>query len=171
MHPLGVEDHVGHGGGGLPAELDGRLRRPDGDQLHHVADNVVDVGRGQLRLAFLAEGEHVHDQGRDLVLVLLDDLPALADHGFVVVGKSQLDEVAAAADALEDILDVVGKRGDGLPDGGQPLGLDHGGIVAGVLDGQGRLVADGDHQLEVVFAELVDAPRWITCWAEVEVSM
>ena len=49
------------------------------------------------------------------------------------------------------------ERGDGLPDGGQPLGLDHGRVVAGVFDGQGRLVADGDHQLQVVFGELVGA--------------
>ena len=41
------------------------------------------------------------------------------------------------------------------PDGRQPLGLDHGRVVAGVLDGQGRLVADGDHQLQVVLGELV----------------
>ena len=111
----------------------------------------------EVRLALLAEGEHVHHQGRDLVLILLDDLPPFADDRFVVFRQAQLDQVAAAADALEDVLDVVGESGDGLADGRQPLGLDHGGIVAGVLDGQGRLVADGDHQLQVVLGELVGA--------------
>ena len=74
-----------------------------------------------------------------------------------MLGEPHLDQVAAAADALQDVLDVVRERGDGLADGRQPLGLDHGGVVAGVLDGQGRLVADGDHQLQVVLGERVGA--------------
>ena len=38
--------------------------------------------------------------------------------------ESQVDQVAAAADALEDVLDVMRERGDRLADGGEPLGLD-----------------------------------------------
>ena len=78
---------------------------------------------------------------------------------FVVLRQAHLDQVAAAADALQDVLDVVRQRGDRLADGRQPLGLHHGGIVARVLDGQRRLMADGDHQLEMVFGEFVGRER------------
>ena len=70
--------------------------------------------------------------------------------------KPILDQVAAAADALQDVLDVVRERGDRLAHGRQPLGLEHGRVVRRVLDRQRRLVADGDHQLEMLFGELVD---------------
>ena len=66
-----------------------------------------------------------------------------------------LDQVAAAANALQNVLDVVRERGDRLPHGRQPLGLDHRRVVRRVLDRQRRLVADGDHQLQVLFGELV----------------
>ena len=81
---LGIEDQVGHGLGRLPVQLDLQFVGPDVHQLDHVGDRAVEVGRGQVGLAFLAEGEHVHHQGGDLVLVLLDDLPALA-HDLLVV--------------------------------------------------------------------------------------
>ena len=70
-----------------------------------------------------------------------------------MLAEAHLDQVAAAADALQDVLDVVRERGDGLPDGRQPLGLDHRRVVAGVFDGERGLVPDGDHQLQVVLGE------------------
>ncbi len=73
---------------------------------------------------------------------------------FVVVVEAEIDEIAAAADALEDVLDVVRERGDGLADGREPLGLDHGGVVVGVFDGERGLVADGDHELQVLVGKL-----------------
>ncbi len=68
-------------------------------------------------------------------------------------GQSHLDQVAPAADSLENVLDVVRERGDGLPDGGEAFGLDHRGVVTRVFHGQCRLVRDGDHQFQVVFVE------------------
>jgi hypothetical protein len=38
---------------------------------------------------------------------------------FVVVVQPHVDEVAAAADPLQDVLDVVAEHGDGLPHRGQ----------------------------------------------------
>ena len=59
---------------------------------------------------------------------------------------------------------MVRQRGDGLADGGEPLGLDHGLVVAGVLDGQGRLVGDGDGQLRWSSVNLRDScPRLTYC--------
>ena len=71
----------------------------------------------------------------------------------VLLVEAHVDQVAAAADALEDVLDVVRERGDRLADGGEPLGLDLVVVEDRVLDRQARLVADGDHQHQVVLAE------------------
>ena len=90
------------------------------------ADRLVQVGRLQRGLAVLGEREHVHDQVVDLRLVLLDDRPAAADDRLVLLVQAHVDQVAAAADALEDVLDVVRERGDRLADGGEPLGLELG---------------------------------------------
>ncbi len=46
-----------------------------------------------------------------------------------VVLHPHFDQIAAAADALQNVLDVVRERGDGLPHGRQPLGLHHRGVV------------------------------------------
>ena len=50
------------------------------------------------------------------------------------------------------------QRGDRLAHRRQPLGLDHRRVVRGVFDGEGGLVADRDHQLEVIVGELVRLP-------------
>ena len=110
-------------------------------------------------LAVLGEREHVHDQVVDLRLVLLDDRPAAADDRVVLLVQAHVDQVAAAADALEDVLDVVRQRGDRLADGGEPLGLELGAGRSRVLDRQARLVADGDHQHQVVLREPAPAAR------------
>ena len=68
-------------------------------------------------------------------------------------------KIAAAADALQNVLDVVRERGDRLPDGRQPFGLHHRRVVGGVFDRQRRLMADGDHQLQMLFVKLA-AGRW-----------
>ena len=49
---------------------------------------------------------------------------------------------------------MMGQRGDGLADGGQPLGLDLGVVKGRVLDGQPGLVANRDHERELVLREL-----------------
>ena len=90
------------------------------------ADRLVQVGRLERGLAVLGEREHVHDEVVDLGLVLLDDRPAAADDRLVLLVQAHVDQVAAAADALEDVLDVVRERGDRLADGGEPLGLELG---------------------------------------------
>jgi hypothetical protein len=48
---------------------------------------------------------------------------------------------------------VVRHGGDRLADRRQPLGLHQRRVVGGVLDREGRLVADGDEELQVVVAE------------------
>ena len=138
---------------GLPAQLHAQLGGARLHQLDDVADGLVQVGRLEGRLAVLGEREHVHDHVVDLGLVLLDDRPAAADDRLVLLVEAQVDQVAAAADALEDVLDVVRERGDRLADGGEPLGLDLVVVEHGVLDGQAGLVADGDHQHELVLGE------------------
>ena len=67
--------------------------------------------------------------------------------------EAHVEDFAAAAQALQDVLDVVRQGGDGLADGRQPLGLHHRLVVARLLDGQGRLVGDGDGQGQVVLGE------------------
>ena len=49
---------------------------------------------------------------------------------------------------------MVRECGDGLADGGKPFRLHHRGVVGGVLDGQCRLMADGDEELEMLVGEL-----------------
>ena len=68
---------------------------------------------------------------------------------------AHLDEIAAAADALQNILDVVRERGDGLADGGEALGLHHLLVVIRIFDGQRRLVGDGNHKFEMLLREFV----------------
>ena len=72
----------------------------------------------------------------------------------VLVLQAHLEDVVAALEALQVVLDVVRERGDGLADGGQALGLHQGLVVARVLDGQGGQVADGDGDGQVVLGEL-----------------
>ena len=152
-HARGIEEHEREIGGRPPVDRGSQFGRPLLHRLDDVVDQGREVGWQRVGLPLLAEGEHVHHQRRDLVLVAADDVPALAEHPEVFVLQAHLHEVAAAADSLEDVLDVVGERGDGLARGREPLRLHHRGVVGGVLDGEGRLVADRDHQLEVVVAE------------------
>ena len=46
--------------------------------------------------------------------------------------------------------------GDGLPDGGQALGLHHSVVIVRLLDRKGGLVGDGDGQGQVVLGEFAD---------------
>ena len=112
--------------GRAPFEGDLQLVGAGLHQLDHVGDRLVQVGRLERGLAVLREREHVHDEVVDLPLVLLDDRPALADDRLVLLVQAHVDEVAAAAEALEDVLDVVRERRDRLADGREPLGLDLG---------------------------------------------
>ena len=153
MDALGVDHDAGQIRAGMPAQLHAQLGGAGLHQLDDVADRLVQVGRLERGLAVLGEGEHVHDQVVDLGLVLLDDRPAAADDRIVLLLEAQVDQVAAAADALEDVLDVMRERGDRLADGGESLGLDLVVVEDGVLDRQPGLVADGDHEHELVLAE------------------
>ena len=127
-------------------------------ELDDVADGLVQVGRLERGLAILGEREHVHDHVVDLGLVFLDDRPAPADDGVVLFLESQVDQRAAAVDALEDVLDVMGEGGDRLADRGESFGLDLVVVEDGVFDGQSGLVADGDHQRELLLAEPAARP-------------
>src|SRR5205823_1247740 len=88
----------------------------------------------------------------------LDDFPALEKHLLVLVGQAHFQDLAAAFESLENVLDVVTQAGDGLADGGQALGLDHGLVVASFLDGHGGLVRNGDGEGQMVLREF---PRGI----------
>src|SRR5262249_52901160 len=82
-----------------------------------------------------------------------NDHPTAPDDGIILLVEAEIDQVAAATDSLEDVLDVVGKGGDRLANGREPLGLDLVVIEDGVFDSQTGLVADCDHQHELVLAE------------------
>ena len=171
VHRFGVEHEGRHRGGGVPHELDLLVLGAGLHQLDHVGDDFVEVRRLGHRLAFLAEREHVHHEGGDAFLVALDDVPALAHRGDGLFGEldvhlavadglgvvldAELDEVTTAADALQDVLDVVREGGDRLADGRQPFGLDHGLVIGGVFHRQRCLVGDGDHELQVLLRKLV----------------
>ena len=71
--------------------------------------------------------------------------------------KPELQDLAAALEPLQDVLDVMRQRRNGLADGRQALRLDHGLMVTRVLDGQGGLVGDGDGQLQMIFGEAAAA--------------
>ncbi len=153
MDAVGVDHELRDRRPGLPAQLDAKLLGSRLHQLDHVGDRLVQVRRLEGRLAVLREREHVHDQVIDLALVLLDDGPAAADDRLVLFLQAHVDQIAAAADALEDVLDVVRKRGDGLPDGREPLGLELGLVKGRVFDREAGLVTDRDHQLQVLLGE------------------
>ncbi len=104
-------------------------------------------------------------------LILFDDAPAFAHDadGFFgrididlaagnclgVVFHAHFDQVAAAADALQNVLDVVRERGDRLADGGQTFGLHHLLVVIRIFDRERRLMGDRDHELQMFLRELV----------------
>ncbi len=139
---------------GKPLQADAQLLGARLHQFDDLADGLVQVGDLQRGLAVLGEREHVHDEVVDPRLVLLDDRPPAPDDRLVLLVEAQVDQIAPATDALEDVLDVVREGGDGLPDRRQPLGLDLVVVEQGVLEGQPGLVADGDHQHELVLGEL-----------------
>ncbi len=136
--PSGSICTSGMSAAGLPGQDDPQLLGPRLHQFDHVADRLVQVDRLQRRLAILGEGQHVHDQVVNLGLVLLDDRPTPTGDRLVLLLEPQVDQVASAAQALEDVLDVVREGGDGLADGRQPLGLELGLVEPGVLDRQAR---------------------------------
>ena len=123
VHCLGIEHQRGHRRVGLQNELDALVLGAGLHHFHDVSDDLVQIGRLGDRLALLTEREHVEHQGRDAFLVLLDDSPALAHDGHRLLGRrdvnvavvdrlgmilhAHLDQVAAAAHALQDVLDVV----------------------------------------------------------------
>ena len=73
----------------------------------------------------------------------------------VHVLEAHFEDFAAALESLQDVLDVVRQRGDGLADRGQALRLHHRLMIARLLDGQRRLVGHGAGQEQMFAAELV----------------
>ena len=70
-----------------------------------------------------------------------------------MVLESQVDQVAATADPLQDVLDVVTERGDGLAHRGQPFGVDQCRLGPLAVDHQRGLVPDRHQQPQRLFAE------------------
>ena len=171
VHRFGIEHQRRHRAGRLEAELDTGFLGSRFHQFDDVASHFVDVRRLGDRLALFAEREHVHHERGDPLLILFDDVPAFAHVvtafsaaststvpsaiDFGVVLHAHFDQVAAAADALQNVLDVVRERGDRLADGRQTFGLHHRLVVGRVFDRERRLMGDGDHQLEMLLRELV----------------
>ena len=77
--PSGSKTSSGIGSPGRHSNSTCILGRPDAHQLDTSATTALRLARHEVGLALLAEGEHVHHQGRDAVLVPLDDVPALAE--------------------------------------------------------------------------------------------
>src|ERR1043165_8487030 len=92
-----------------------------------------------------------------LALAFLSDAPTLLDECVVLVLESHLDDFAAAAETLQNVLDVVRQSGNGLSDGRQTFRLHQGLVVVGFFDGEGGLVCDGDGQRQMIFAEFAEA--------------
>src|SRR5207302_1070373 len=86
-------------------QLDVHLLHAAPKELEDVPDDAIDIGVFNGRLAFLRVAEHVHDQVVNLALVLLDNIPALLQEVFVLVGQAHLEDFAAAAQALQDVFD------------------------------------------------------------------
>ena len=151
--PFRVEKHAGEIGGGAPADRRPRLGGTMVDRLDDVGDQRDKIGRHRVGLALLAEGEHVHDERGDLVLIAGDNVPALLGDAEVLVLQPHLHQIASAPNPLEDVLDVMGEGGDRVPHRREALRLHHRGVVGGVFHGEGGLVADRDHELEMLVAE------------------
>ena len=67
--------------------------------------------------------------------------------------EPDLDDVGAAAQALEDVFDGVGEGGDGLADGGHAFGVDALEVLLGVGEREPGVLPDGVEQLELFFLE------------------
>ena len=74
----------------------------------------------------------------------------LAGLGDVGIAQAHLDDIRAAAQGLQNVLDRVGQGGGGFADGGQALGLQAGLIELGVGDGHAGLQADGGQQAKLI---------------------
>ena len=104
---LRVKEQSGQIGGGRPANLRACLIRPVVDRLHDVGHQGHQIGGHWVGLPLLAEREHVHHERGDLVLIARDDIPALLKDCQIVVFQPHFHQIAAAADALQDVLDMV----------------------------------------------------------------
>jgi len=142
---------------------DGRLSGADlgekldffvgGGAFHEVeafVEDMRDVGHFEGGLAFLGVGKHVHGEGLDFVEVALEHFPASLDLVDVGFAEAHFDDVGAAGDALEDVLDGVGKGCDGFAGGGETFLLDRFLVEPGVFDGHAGELSDGGEEAELV---------------------
>ncbi len=99
-------------GGGLPVQL--------ADPRHQV----VEVDPLELRLPLPGVVQHVVGEVADPLDALLDHRPAFLDLLPVVLGHPVADQVGAALEGIEHVLDGVLDAGHRLADGGELLRLD-----------------------------------------------
>ncbi len=128
--------------------------RPLKQRGEDLAHRGVEVGRLDAGLALLGVGEHVHHQILDLAEVLLGHLPALLEQRLVHAVEPHFEDLAAGLESLENVFDMVRQRRDRLADGSETLRVDERLVIACLLDGEGRLVGDGDGQRQVVAGKL-----------------
>ena len=76
--PSGSKVIAGISGSSLIDERDPGFFGPGLHQLQHFAHDPIQITDHHLGLALLAEREHIHHQGRDPLLVFLDDIPSFA---------------------------------------------------------------------------------------------
>ena len=156
---VGVKLRGGQGGFQVRFQADADLFGPGLHQLDDIADRLIEVGLDPFWLTFFGKGKHVQNQVRNAVLITIDDTPATANGIGVPPFQPRFDQIAPAADPLQDILDVMRQGGDRLSHRRQSFTLDQCGVVERILDRQGCLVADGGDQPQVVVGELLLAAR------------
>ena len=150
-----VEEKGGNGAVRHTDQLDFEIGGARFEELLNVGKNLVDVRCLERRFAFLAEREHIENQIGNAPLILFDDAPPLLDHLLFVGVKPFSDQVASPLDPLENVLDVVRKDRDRLPDRRQTFRLEHGRVILGVFKRHGHLVRGGEHQFDVVVRQVI----------------
>lgn len=114
---------------------------------------LVDVGELEFELELASEGEHVHGERGDAVEVSSQDSPSVSCDGEVSFVETNLDDIGAAFEALEDVFDGVGEVGDGFTDGGHAFRVDAFEVFVCVGQGESCVLTDGVEEGELLSVE------------------
>lgn len=94
------------------------------EEFGAVFYNFSKSGEFEFEFEFAAEGEHVHGERCDPVEVSTEDAPAVLGDGEIGLVESDLDDIGASSESLEDVFDGVREGRDGFTDGGHAFGVD-----------------------------------------------
>ena len=153
MDEGGVNGDGGHLGVGVDDEGDAFFLADILHELGAVLGEFVDVGEFELELEFASEGEHVHGERCDSVEVSAEDPPSVSCDCEVSFVESDLDDIGAAFEALEDVFDGVGEVCDCFSDGGHAFGVDAFEVFVGVGEGETGVLTDGVEEGELLSGE------------------